>query len=181
MDVNDIANLGRMLAQFLACFADCFARPAGRELLKVYVRGLLSGVQRKNTEAIALEQGVAPRTLQRFLESIVWDEGKLRDGCQEMVANEHASPEAIGCIDETGIAKSGRHTAGVKRQYNGNRGKIENCVNHVALAYSSPGFDCLLDARLYLPKEWANDPVRRKKTTFPTTLSSRPSRRSRWI
>ena len=180
MKVKDIANLGRMLARFLACFGDCFARPAGRELLEVYVRGLLSGVQRKNTEAIALDQGVAPRTLQRFLESIVWDEQKLRDRCQEMIANQHASPEAIGCIDETGVAKSGRHTAGVKRQYNGNRGKIENCVNHVALAYSVPGFDCLLDAQLYLPKEWTDDPVRRKKTTFPTTLSSRPSHRSRW-
>ncbi len=180
MNVKDIANLGRMLARFLACFADCFARPAGRELLKVYVRGLLSGVQRKNTEAIALDQGVPPRTLQRFLESIVWDEQKLRDRCQQMVANEHAGPEAIGCIDETGTAKSGRHTAGVKRQYNGNRGKVENCVNHVALAYSAPGFDCLLDAQLYLPKEWADDPERRKKTTFPTRLSSRPSRRSRW-
>jgi SRSO17 transposase len=107
MNVKDIANLGRMLAQFLACFADCFARPAGRELLKVYVRGLLSGVQRKNTEAIALDQGVAPRTLQRFLESIEWQERKLRDRCQQMVADEHASPEAIGCIDETGSAKSG--------------------------------------------------------------------------
>ena len=84
-------------------------------------------------------QGVAPRTLQRFLESIVWDEQKLRDRCQEMVANEHANLEAIGCIDETGIAKSGRHTTGVKRQYNGNRGKVENCVNHVALEGGGPG------------------------------------------
>ena len=180
MKVKDIANLGRMLVRFLACFADCFARPAGRDLLKVYVQGLLSDVRRKNTEAIALDQGVAPRTLQRFLESIVWDEQKLRDRCQEMIAKEHASPEAIGCIDETGVAKSGRHTAGVKRQYNGNRGKVENCVNHVALAYSASGFDCLLDAQVYLPKEWADDPVRRKKTTFQTTLSSKPSRRSRW-
>jgi len=178
MSIQDIAKLGRMLAQFLTYFTSCFARPAGRDLLNVYVRGLLSSVQRKSTEAIALDQGVAPRTLQRFLESIVWDEQKLRDRCQQMVANEHTSIEAIGCIDETGVAKSGRHTAGVKRQYNGNRGKVENCVNHVVLAYSSPGFDCLLDAQLYLPKEWTNDPERRKKTTFPTTLFSRPSHRS---
>jgi len=74
----------------------------------------------------------------------------------------------------------GCDTAGVKRQYNGNRGKVENCVNTVALAYSTPGFDCLLDTRLYLPKEWANDPVRRKKTTFPTRSSSKQSRKSRW-
>ncbi|MCC7476778.1 MAG: transposase, partial [Pirellulales bacterium] len=134
MSVQDIAKLGKMLAQFLAIFACCFARPGGRTLSAVYVRGLLSGVRRKNAEAIALDQFVAPRTLQRFLESIVWDEQKLRDRCQQLLATEHARPEAIGCIDETG-------TAGVQRQHNGNRGKIENCVNRVTLAYSVPGFD----------------------------------------
>lgn len=180
MKVKDIANLGKMLGQFLAGFACCFARAEGRALLHTYVRGLLSDVQRKNAEAIALDQKVAPRTLQRFLESIVWDESLLRDRCQQMIATEHAHPEAIGCIDETGTTKSGNETAGVKRQYNGNRGKIENCVNNVALAYSTPGFDCLLDARLYLPQEWAEDPARRKKTTSPTTSSFKRNRRLRW-
>jgi SRSO17 transposase len=167
MKVKDIAKLGKLLGQFLARFAPCFARPAGRALLLVYVRGLLSDVQRKNAEAIALDQKVAPRTLQRFLESIAWDEPLLRDRCQQIVATEHAHPEAIGCIDETGTSKSGNETAGVKRQYNGNRGKVENCINNVALAYSTPGFNCLLDARLYLPKEWADDPARRKKNYIP--------------
>src|SRR5262249_45631040 len=127
---------------------------------------------------IALAQRVAPRTLQRFLESIRWDEERLRDRCQRLVAAEHAEAEALGVIDETGTTKSGRHTAGVKRQYNGNRGKVENCVNAVALSYASANFHCLLDARLYLPQEWANDPARRKKTTFPTRSSFRRSRRS---
>lgn len=181
MSVKDIAKLGKLLAQFLAGFAGCFARDEGRHLLSVYVRGLLSDVQRKNAEAIALHQNVAPRTLQRFLQSIVWDEQKLRDRCQSVIAKEHSHPEAIGCIDETGTAKSGKHTAGVKRQYNGNRGKVENCINNVALSFSAPGFDCLLDARLYLPKEWADDPQRRKKTTSPTRLYSRPNRKLLWI
>ena len=178
MSLQDIAALGKVLGQFLSLFADCFRRPAGRLLLAVYVRGLLSNVQRKNVEALALAQGVAARTLQRFLESIRWDEERLRDRCQQLVAAEHADSEALGVIDETGTAKSGSHTAGVKRQYNGNRGKVENCVNTVALSYASPDFHCLLDARLYLPEEWASDPARRKKTTFPATSSFRRSRRS---
>jgi SRSO17 transposase len=69
----------------------------------------------------------------------------------------------------------------VKRQYTGNRGKVENCVNTVALSYASANFHCLLDARLYLPEEWASDPVRRKKTTFPTRSSFRRSPRSPWL
>lgn len=180
MSVKDIAKLGKMLAQFLAGFACCFARSEGRRLLKVYVQGLLSDVQRKNVEAIALDQSVAPRTLQRFLESIVWDEQRLRDRCQQIIATDHAHPDAIGCIDETGTAKSGHQTAGVKRQYNGNRGKIENCINNVALAYSAPGFHCLLDARLYLPKEWCDDPARRKKHTSRTKSSSKRNQKSPW-
>lgn len=168
MSIKDIAKLGRLLGQFLALFAGCFARPEGRRLLEVYVGGLLSDVQRKNVEAIALDQKVAPRTLQRFLSSIVWDQVMLRDRCQQLIATEHAHDEAIGTVDETGTAKSGRHTCGVKRQYNGNRGKIENCVNNVAIAYSKPGFSCLIDAQLYLPEEWAQNDALRKKLPSQT-------------
>ena len=175
MNVKDIANFEKLLPQFLARFANCFVRIEGRKLLSSYVKGLLSDIQRKNAEAIALNQNVAPRTLQRFLESIVWDEAKLRDQCQQTIATQHAHADAIGCVDETGTTKSGKHTAGVKRQYNGNRGKIENCINNVAIAYSTPGFDCLLDVKLYLPKEWTEDQAQRKKTTYPTTLSSKPN------
>ena len=95
MSLQDIAALGKLLGQFLSLFADCFRRPAGRLLLAVYVRGLLSNVQRKNVESLALAQRVVPRTLQRFLESIRWDEERLRDRCQQQVAAEHADPEAL--------------------------------------------------------------------------------------
>lgn len=168
MSIKDIANLGKLLGQFLTFFACCFARVEGRRLLEVYVRGLLSDVQRKNAEAIALDQGVAPRTLQRFLESIVWYHDMLLDRCQQMIATQHAHAEAIGTIDETGTTKSGKHTCGVKRQYNGNRGKVENCINTVAIAYTKPGFSCLLGAQLYLPHEWAENQALRKKLQSQT-------------
>ena len=145
--------------------------------MSCYVQGLLSDVGRKNVEAIALEQDVPPRTLQRLLESIAWDEQAVRDRCQQLVAREHAHSEAIGTIDETGTAKSGNQTCGVKRQYNGNRGKVENCVNNVALAFTTPTISCLIDAQLYLPREWAEDQVRRKKRKSLTKLLSRPSHR----
>ncbi len=78
MTLKQIAALGRELVLFLALFADCFGRREGRELLGVYVKGQLSDVHRKTAEGIALRFGEAPRTLQRFLESIKWDEEKLR-------------------------------------------------------------------------------------------------------
>jgi SRSO17 transposase len=169
-----------LLAQFLSLFADCFARPAGRSLMTYYVRRLLSDVQRKSVEAIALDQNVRPRTLQRLLESIAWDEAAVRGRCQQIIAAEHSHSEAIGTIDETGTAKSGKHTCGVKRRYNGNRGKIENCVNNVALAYTTPTISCIIDAQLYLPQEWAEDEALRKKRKSLMRSHSRPSPRSHW-
>lgn len=180
MTLKQMAALGGELARFLGLFGDCFRSRAGFTLLKVYVQGLLSSLQRKNVEAIALEFGKAPRTLQRFLESIKWNEEKLRDRCQEIVAQEHAHPEAIGIVDESGTAKSGQHTVGAARQWLGSCGKVDNGVVGVHLSYSAPGFQCLLDSQLYLPQEWADDPARRKKTMCPTRSSSAPSRKSRW-
>ena len=171
MSLQDIASLGKMLAQYLVLFASCFHGKKGRNLMAAYVRGLLSDVGRKNVEAIALDQGVAPRTLQRFLESIKWDHDEALLRCQNLIAAEHADRHAIGVIDETGTAKSGNHTVGVKRQYNGNRGKIENSVVMVAVSFATTTFSCLMAARMYLPEDWANDPLRRKKTTSPTMFS----------
>ncbi len=169
MTLKQIAALGKQLVTFLNFFADCFASRPARELLAIYVKGQLSDVHRKTCEAIALRFDTAPRTLQRFLESIKWDEQRLRDRCQQMVANDHAHPEAVGIIDESGNAKSGTQTVGTGRQYNGNRGKVENCLVGVHASYSAPGFQCLIDSQAYLPEDYANDPVRRKKTTCLTT------------
>ncbi len=180
MSLEQIAGLGRKLISFLALFADCFGRCDARLLLLVYVKGQLSNLHRKTAESIALRFNTAPRTLQRFLESIRWNEEKLRDRCQQIVARDHAHPEAIGCVDESGISKSGPETVGAARQYNGNRGKIDNCVVGVHISYSAPGFQVLLDSSVYLPEGWANDPERRKKITFPTKSNSAPSPRLRW-
>ncbi len=179
MILEQIAGLGRKITSLLALFADCFGRRDARELLRIYVEGQLSNLHRKTAEAIALQFKAAPRTLQRFLESVKWDEKKLRDRCQEIVAQEHAHGEAIGCVDESGTAKSGKATVGVARQWNGNRGKVDNSVVAVHISYSAPGFQVLLDSTVYLPEDWANDPARRKKHTSPTRSSSAPSRGSR--
>jgi len=169
MSLQDIASLGKMLAQFLALFADCFHGIKGQRLLATYVRGLLSDLPRKNVEAIALKQGVRPRTLQRFLESIKWDHEEVLRRCRKVVATEHAAPDAIGVIDETGTAKSGNQTVGVKRQYNGNRGKVENAVVSVALTFATRTFQSLVAARMYLPEEWASTAARQKKLMFQAT------------
>jgi SRSO17 transposase len=181
MTLKQIASLGRKLTAFLFLFADCFKRKEGHILLLIFVRGLLSDVHRKNCEAIALRFGCPPRTLQRFLESVKWHEERLRDKCQIIIATEHLHPDAVGLIDESGNTKSGPETAGVDRQYNGNRGKIENCVVGVHLGYAAPGFQTLIDSQMYLTKECVDDPLRRKKTTSQRMLYFRPNSRLRFL
>jgi SRSO17 transposase len=180
MTLKQITSLGKELAKFLALFAGRFRSRPGFALLAIYVQGLLSDLQRKNVESIALEFDKPPRTLQRFLESIKWDETGVRDDCQRLVAREHAHPEAIGCLDESGTAKSGSDTVGAARQWLGSCGKVDNGVVGVHLSYSRPGFQCLLDSEVYLPRDWVDDPERRKKTTSPPRSSSAPSRKSAW-
>lgn len=180
MTRQEICRLGKQLVAFLARFKSRFRTAAGFVLLAVYIRGLLSDLQRKNVEAIALEFGKPPRTLQRFLESVKWDEQGIRDDLQKIIAKKHSHRLAVGCLDESGVVKSGTHTVGVGRQWLGSRGKIDNGVVGVHLSYSTPTFQCLLDSQLYLPEDWANDTARRKKTTSPTRWSFAPSNRLAW-
>ncbi len=167
MDAKHIGELGGRLMEFLGQVDDCFGRSEPRDHLRTYVSGQLSDLPRKSIEPIALARGTPPRTLQRFFESVRWDELRLRDRLQWMVARDHAHAGAIGTIDESGHPKKGRHTAAVKRQWCGNTGKIDNCVVSVHLGYVAGDFQCLLDSDLYLPKDWANDPARRAQAYIP--------------
>ena len=178
MDVAKIERVGRGLGAYLAEFSDCFGRCDTESYLEVYVEGQNSDLQRKSVEPIALRAGVVPRSLQVFLRSADWDERRMIDRVQQIVARDHFDPYAIGLIDETGSTKKGKHTACVHRQWNGSRGKVDNCVVMVHIAYATPGFQCLLDSTGYLPEDWANDPMRRKKTTCPMKLSFKPNSRS---
>ncbi len=96
MDAKQIAGMGRGLGRFLRMFRDCFGRSEPREHLEHYVRGQLSDLQRKSVEPIALAVGTPPRTLQQFLEFTNWDEQRMRDRLQQIVARDHA-PRPSGC------------------------------------------------------------------------------------
>lgn len=167
MDAKLIKRAGRKLREFLGEFDDCFGRSGPREHLRTYVSGQLSDLPRKSIEPIALAAKVPPRTLQYFLSSMQWDQQRMRDRTQWVVARDHAHPKAIGVIDETGNPKKGQHTAGVQRQWCGNIGKVGNCVVGVHIAYVADDFQCLLDSDLFLPEKWAEDEKRRKEAGIP--------------
>jgi len=174
MDAEQIRQLQPKLECFLGRFADCFARKDTRAHLGVYVRGQLSHLPEKSVEPIALEAGVAPRTLQEFLSQLKWDDNRLRDRVQEIVRTELAGAHAIGLFDETSDPKKGDKTPGVQKQWCGRLGKLENCLVTVHLGYAVDDFHCLLDGELFLPESWAADRGRCREAGIPDTVAYRP-------
>lgn len=173
MEASDIARIGIHLNQFLTEFDDCFGRSEPRQHLRNYLRGQLGNLHRKSVEPIALEVGTPVRTLQGFFERTRWDELRLRDRIQRIVARDHPDSHAIGIIDESANPKKGTHTVGVQRQWCGRTGKLDNCVVGVHTGYVAGDFQALLDSDLFLPQEWADDPVRRREAHVPETLGFR--------
>jgi SRSO17 transposase len=174
MEADQILCLKPKLTRYLKQFADCFARRDTRALLPVYVEGQLSDLPAKSCEPIALAADVAPRTLQEFLSQHKWDEGRMRDRVQELVAREHAGPNSIGIIDETSDVKKGNKTPGVQRQWCGKVGKNENCLVTVHLGYARGDFHCLVDGDLYLPESWSKDRTRCREAGIPDEVVYRP-------
>jgi SRSO17 transposase len=167
MDVSTIRSMKKDLMQYLSEFDDCFCRRGSRRGLRTYVSGQLSDLPRKSIEPMALEAGVAPRTLQCLITNLPWDDQRFRDKTQRIVARDHSHPQAVGTIDDTGHPKKGTHTPGVQRQWCGNTGKVDNCMVGVHLGYAVEDFQCLLDSTLFLPESWAPDLQRRHRAGIP--------------
>ena len=70
-------------------------------------------------------------------------------------------------LDESALAKKGRASAGVARQWNGRLGKVDNCQVGVFATLCRGGDGQPIDARLYLPKAWAEDEARCRKAAIP--------------
>jgi SRSO17 transposase len=174
MIMPEIRKLKPKLKQFLDRFDDCFPRKDTRAHLPVYISGQLSDIPQKSVEPIAIDAGVAPRTLQEFLSQHHWDHDRLCDKLQGIVRDEHAGRNAIGIFDETSDVKKGDKTPGVQRQWCGSVGKKENCLVTVHIGYARDGFHALLDGELYLPESWADDRPRCREAGIPDDMVYRP-------
>ncbi len=128
MNADQIRSLQPALAALLERFRPFFARKTTFAHWHRYLAGLLADLKRKSIEPIALAAGVPVRTLQEFLAFFVWDEDRVSNGLQQLMADEHSCDQAIGVLDASAHPKQGGKTPGVQRQWCGERGKIENCV-----------------------------------------------------
>src|SRR4051794_40844807 len=159
------------ITTFLKRYLPRFYRAEQRAHATLVIRGLLSGVPRKTCEPIAVEAGVHRKPVQNFVGAGGWDDeavmAELRGHVREVLGH----PGAVLILDPSGFPKSGTESCGVARQWCGRLGKQDNCQIGVFLAYAAPGGYAPLDRQLYLPEDWAADPVRRAKCHVPESVA----------
>src|SRR5580692_7633694 len=113
MTERQLRALGPALADYLDRYLFCCAYTQTFAHLGTYVRGLLSDLERKTAEPIALKAGTPVRSLQEFLRDHVWDFAQVKQLLQEHSAELLQQPDepnglgTIGLIDETSAAKKG--------------------------------------------------------------------------
>jgi SRSO17 transposase len=134
-----------------------------------YVSGLMQAGSRKNMDRMAdVVVDAKSRNLQQFLTHSKWDHREVIDhiahNAERLLGD---SREACLLIDESGFAKQGKESVGVKRQWLGRLGKVDNGQVAVYGALVNRQYAAPVDVRLYLPEEWTDDSKRCEKAGIP--------------
>jgi SRSO17 transposase len=139
-----------------------------------YCTGLLLPGQRKSVEPMAarLDPAHVPsahQALHHFVATAPWNDAAMLDAVRDLVlpALLRQRPITAWILDDTGFPKKGRHSVGVARQYCGQLGKQDNCQVAVSLSVANDHASLPVAFDLYLPEDWAADPIRRAKTGVP--------------
>lgn len=142
-----------------------------------YCRGLMLPIERKSVEPLAahtdpLHVRSKHQSLHHFVADSAWSDAevlaRVRDWVMPTLGLEDGR---YWIIDDSGHPKYGKHSVGVGHQYCGNLGKTANCQVAVSLSLATERGSIPVDYRLYLPKEWVDDPERRAKTGVPEEVA----------
>ena len=148
------------LRDFAVPYQQALETEAGKRNVHLYLQGLLSHLSGKNAEDIATLVDVERQVMQAFIGTASWDHRPLIEVLVPQVTERLGAPNGIIAFDPSSFPKRGTHSVGVKRQWCGHRGKVDNCQVGVFMGYVSDQDHALLDFRLYLPQEWARDEQR---------------------
>jgi SRSO17 transposase len=165
-------ELDEGLNEVLVRIGRVFANEAGFRMAKKYLVGLFSPVERKNGWQIAEAVGEStPYATQQFLYRGKFSADELRDEGREYVNDNLGEEDGVMVVDETGFLKQGKKSCGVKRQYSGTAGRVENCQIGVFLTYASEKGYAPIDRRLYIPEDWFDDEERCRQAGIPENVS----------
>jgi SRSO17 transposase len=173
MDGKQLRQLKPEMNTFLQRYAPLFGRDENHEHARRFINGLLAGggQDRRNVENIAesVEGGVV-RTLQKFVAQGAWEDAVVLQEVRAHVAETLGDAKGTINVDETGFAKKGKKSVGVKRQYSGTLGRVDNCQIGVFANYYSSKGHTFIDRKIYLPEEWCQAKQRREEAGVPENV-----------
>lgn len=158
------------LEAFVEPFASKLVRSEQRRHAWEFISGLVSDLDRKNTESIAYRHDQDRKELQHFIGQSSWDHRPLILELARQVGQQLGRADGVIVFDPSGHPKKGTESVGVQRQWCGRLGKVDNCQVGIYLGYVSAEEHALVNVRLYLPREWATDKARRKKCHVPAEV-----------
>jgi SRSO17 transposase len=140
----------------------------------LYVRGMLETGARKSLEPVVARLGEDGdyEALQHFLADSPWDPAVVLRAVAELVCPQIEVKAWV--LDDTGFAKDGKRSPGVKRQYSGTLGKIGNCQLGVSVHAVGERGTLPLGWALYLPEEWCDVSLHR----FGQDVRNLPTRKA---
>ena len=160
------------LDEFLSTFHLKFRRSEGKAALERYLTGLLTELPNKNCDTMASAvPGTSEQRLQEFLTKMQWDEDDLNRQRVEQMITDTTVGNGVLIFDDTGFEKKGKASVGVARQYSGTLGKVGNCQVAVTCGYADARASWPVAVRLYLPKEWSEDPERLERARVPADVT----------
>src|SRR4030067_101245 len=133
-------------------------------------------IARKSVEPLAacsdpLHVAAKHQSLHHFVAKSTWSDTAVMERVRDWVVPVLGLDSGnYWIIDDTGYPKKGKHSVGVARQYCGQLGKQDNCQVAVSLSLASERGSIPIAYQLYLPKDWAADPVRRKTAGVPDDI-----------
>lgn len=169
-DYADVTGIADAFRRFCGEFNDVFTchRRDNAPTAYRYLCGLVQS-ERGNMER--MEETVAEaeyEALQHFISKSPWS---AREAFERVALEADKLLGGTGdtalIIDESGFAKKGCASVGVARQWNGRVGKTDNCQVGVFGALAAGERVVPVEARLFLPEQWTNDPGRCERAGVP--------------
>jgi SRSO17 transposase len=149
-----------------------FRRPEGAAALERSTTGLLTALPNKHCDTLAQAvPGPSAQRLQECLTHMPGDEEDLNRQRVQKMRTAATLGDGVLVLDATGVAKQGKTSVGVARQYAGTLGQVGHGQLAVTCGDTEPQATWPVAVRLYLPRPWAENPEPRRQARVPAAAT----------
>ncbi len=160
---------------YLSDLCEALGHKNRHESFHGYCSALMLPLERKSVEPLAAS--VDPdhvrarhQSLHHFVSTSPWSDRRLLDEINRKVIDAMGDESIYWLVDDSGMPKKGKHSAGVSHQYCGQLGKQANCQVAVSLSLASDSASVPMDYQLYLPTARCEDAERREQVGVPEEI-----------